>query len=299
MSYRRAMSPSHPPEPMDPAESFLLDYHRHHPGATAQMLAHGRAEDGRSSYALVADCAPPPEALGGAGEPGSIILDLGCGDGYLLALLARRGYPTPSLVGVDISPDELAAARRRADLADVDLRQERAQATSLPDNAAACALSHLAFMLMSDVEAVIGEIARVLAPGGVFATVLGGGPRAGDAFELFLELFNPMYDAQPNRVPQLGDRRMYKPDGLDALLCPNTGFTEVNVADHAVVLDGTADALWTLFSGIYEAHVVAPARLAALRRQFEDRASALRRPDGTLPCTMVLRLVTAVRISDI
>src|SRR5262249_43235639 len=89
-------------------------------------------------------------------------LDAGCGTGFQAALLDRLGYETH---GVDIAPRLLAVARRR--LAGTGLVLAAVEA--LPYRAAgfdavACCGSTLS--LVDDPRAAIGELARVLRPGG-------------------------------------------------------------------------------------------------------------------------------------
>ena len=76
------------------AEAFLRAFHRARPGITTRAFARGRADDGRSSYAILAG------AAGEALARRQVILDLGCGDGHLLELLVQRGAPADRLVGV-------------------------------------------------------------------------------------------------------------------------------------------------------------------------------------------------------
>ncbi|MDO9218289.1 MAG: methyltransferase domain-containing protein, partial [Lacisediminimonas sp.] len=54
------------------------------------------------------------------------VLDLACGDGFLLALLASRAQPHLSLSGVDLSAGELAVAAQRLGHS-IPLIQARAQ----------------------------------------------------------------------------------------------------------------------------------------------------------------------------
>ena len=56
----------------------------------------------------------PREILSLAGLSGhEVVADIGCGNGPYLAELARRGHAGP-VVGADLSPGMLHAARRRA-----------------------------------------------------------------------------------------------------------------------------------------------------------------------------------------
>jgi ubiquinone/menaquinone biosynthesis C-methylase UbiE len=96
--------------------------------------------------------------------PASVV-DLGCGTGSLSVLLASSGY---SIVGVDITPRMIEAARAKAAAAAVDAR-------FLVADAAAPGLAHRAFDVvlarhvlwaMPDVDAAIREWVALLRPGG-------------------------------------------------------------------------------------------------------------------------------------
>ena len=121
------------------ADGFLRGFHARHPGATSRALSRGRLDDGRSTYDLLADVA----------RPGQRVLDLGCGDGYLLERLIGRGHAADRLAGIDLSGEELAAARARPALAGVALAEEDAATLSAAPGAFDAVLSHLAFMLVA------------------------------------------------------------------------------------------------------------------------------------------------------
>lgn len=101
------------------ADELLARYHAE-PGRTVQLHERWRDDHGRTSYEV------PVEALAPTGR----VLDLACGDGYLLAMLERRGRA--DLVGVDRSVHGLAAARERLGPG-VELVGDDARALSLLD----------------------------------------------------------------------------------------------------------------------------------------------------------------------
>lgn len=259
-------------------DDFLLAFHARHAGLTARAFGGGRCADGRSSYDLLADVP----------RVGDTVLDLGCGDGFLLERLVARGFPPASLTGVDMSEHELAAARARPALAGARLVRARAQALPLPDASVDVVLSHLAYMLMTDIEAVTAHVARVLRPGGTFATITGGGPPDDDrdGFALFLRLFRDACASATERAPRLGDRRTRHADGVAALLPPGFRVTETI---HDIRFDDTAERVWDVVGTVYEMFTMTPDAVADLRRAFLAAAGP-----GTVPCTMRLRLVTAV-----
>lgn len=94
--------------------------------------------------------------------PGGPALDVGCGEGRWTRELRERGY---DVVGVDRSEKLLEEARA----ADPSSRYELAEADSLPagDGGAALLLCVNVLMHVVDLDAVVREFARVLAPGGI------------------------------------------------------------------------------------------------------------------------------------
>lgn len=158
----------------------LSSFHARFAGASDRVFGRGTVPDGRSSYQWLADQVPPEAAR---------VLDLACGDGALLARLARPGR---EIMGLDRSEHELAAARARLG-PEVALHHGVAQALPFPDGSFDAVTCHMAFMLMAQAEAVVAEIRRVLAPGGVFAGVIGvGGPKS----PLQTGFFKALHDAQ-------------------------------------------------------------------------------------------------------
>ncbi len=136
------------------------------PGAEA---AHGAQGWSAASYAanarFVADLGLPLLDLL-APRAGERVLDLGCGDGVLTQAIAASGA---HVVGVDGSPDMVAAARARG----VDARVMDGQRLAFDDEFDAV-FSNAALHWMPDAEAVIDGVARALKPGGRFVGEMGG-----------------------------------------------------------------------------------------------------------------------------
>ena len=103
-----------------------------------------------------------------AAAPGSRILEVGCGLGDDAAALAGRVAPGGSVLAIDGSQAMVDAARRRhGDVA--GLTFEVADATQLPYQDASfdgCRIDRV-LQHIADPAAAIGEMARVLRPGGV------------------------------------------------------------------------------------------------------------------------------------
>ncbi len=100
---------------------------------------------------------------------GEIVLDLGSGGGIDVLLSARRVGPTGRAIGVDMTDEMLALARRNAadaDATNVEFRKGTIEALPLDDASVDVVISNCVINLASDKTAVFREIARVLRPGG-------------------------------------------------------------------------------------------------------------------------------------
>ncbi|HLI02065.1 MAG TPA: methyltransferase domain-containing protein [Acidimicrobiales bacterium] len=95
------------------------------------------------------------------GRPPGVALDAACGTGRFAQLLSQRGH---QVFGVDSSPDMLAHARRR--VPDGDFRLGGLDQLPLPDDSVDIVVCGLALVHVADLEPVLGEMARVLRPGG-------------------------------------------------------------------------------------------------------------------------------------
>ncbi len=108
-------------------------------------------------------------ALASSGEP-SRILDVGCGTGFLLRLLASRLPGAHELVGVDPAPHMVEVAQSGA-AHDARLRVlvGAAERLPFPDASFDLVVSTTSFDHWTDQAAGLRECARVLAPGGWLA----------------------------------------------------------------------------------------------------------------------------------
>jgi ubiquinone/menaquinone biosynthesis C-methylase UbiE len=262
-------------------EAFLQAFHAEHPAVTSEMLGHGRAPDGRSSYELLRDRV--------AGR--KRVLDLGCGDGLLLELLTKESGR--QLAGVDLSPEALALARRRPTLGGVELHEARAQDLPFPDDSFDACVCHMALMLMADIEQVAAELARILTPGGVLACVVGGGVVGGDAYDQFRALAQEALDDVPatQHVPTLGDRRTRSREGFDEILTP-AGFAPVDWETVIIDLSGSVDEVWGGLSTLYTFDALDPVVMERLHQAFAAKARETATPDGKVPFAFRAYLAT-------
>ncbi|HEX5760289.1 MAG TPA: class I SAM-dependent methyltransferase [Thermoanaerobaculia bacterium] len=103
---------------------------------------------------------------------GRRVLDFGCGGGAQVVALARAG--AARVVGLEIKPEHVAEARRRADAAGVDGRVEIRSALGPADAGRFdLVLSQNAMEHFDDPRAVLADMTRALAPGGSILVTFG------------------------------------------------------------------------------------------------------------------------------
>jgi SAM-dependent methyltransferase len=102
-------------------------------------------------------------------DPGSIVLDLGCGAGTDLLIAAQMTGPTGRVIGVDMTSSMLELARvsaREMGLEGLELHESLIEALPLEDASVDVVISNGVIDLVPDKDAVFDEIDRVLRPGG-------------------------------------------------------------------------------------------------------------------------------------
>ena len=157
-----------------------------------------------------------------AGHPVSLTstLDFGCGAGRLTLPLARR---SASIVACDIAPTMLVHARRNAERAGLDnvTFLESADLAQLPDASFdfICSLLVLQYIPATAGYAILRELLRTLAPGGIAA--------------LHLMFRRP----RPTRRPLATMARLRKATGASRTRDAVDPFTAINEYDRKAVLD--------------------------------------------------------------
>lgn len=267
-------------------EQLLQDFHTRNPGATSALLAYTEAHVGTrrypSPYAALAACVPPDAGT-------RTVLDLACGDGYLLGLLAARGDTSLNLIGIDMSEAELDAARARLPHG-VTLLREKAQQLPLASGSVDYVLSHMALMLMDDLEQVLREIRRVLHAGGTLAAVVGRQFLLGEVDDIFKRLFLPLAK-EHLALPPFGDKRTRTAEGWMELL--RADFAAPTIEDLDAVWHPTLDEFWRRLLETYDIPLLPAAAQAQLRAQLTEALAPLRQADGTIATGWGLRLVQA------
>lgn len=137
----------------------------HYEGRVVDVLA---AESGPIFAAVLLEEVLPMLGVADRLKAGARVLDLGCGTGQALDILARR-FPASSFAGVDQSAGSVALARRRLDdhgVTNVVLTVADAE-DELPEGPFDLVMAANAVHDMSDPRGLLTRVYDVTAPGGV------------------------------------------------------------------------------------------------------------------------------------
>jgi len=266
---------------MEGAE-YLQRWHDRHPGATATTMVSLTNATGRNSYEVLA------QVLHSQDEP---VLDLACGDGYLLELLR----PEHACIGVDWNTAELNIAVGRLG-ADAPLARADAARLPIATSALGAVICHYALMLLQPFEHVLEEIGRVLRPGGILAAVLPSAPldETPNPVSAFRAAWNEVSNSYPVTIPPIQDDRALQAEGLAGLLA-NTGFRSIVMQPLSTSKAMTVDEITESLLLTYLPDLLPPPGLATLTRRLKDELDKLDGGTGTITFVVQSDLVTARR----
>jgi ubiquinone/menaquinone biosynthesis C-methylase UbiE len=133
----------------------------------------GAGQDRRAKVAL--EVAHPRQSVVAGIErlglrPGMRVLDVGCGPGAHLGMLADGVAPDGQVTGIDVNAEDLAIARTLwpdAIAAGIVLREGNAHDLPFADNAFDAVWSSAVFHHLEQPDLALAEVVRVVGPGGV------------------------------------------------------------------------------------------------------------------------------------
>jgi len=247
----------------------------YNPDAFDAFEAVGWAEKEAHAYATLAGrvtsrlAEPLLDAV--AAGPGTRLVDVATGPGYVAAAGAARGA---EVVGVDLSEAMLEFACSRSP--DVDF--VRADATALPFDDASFNACTAAFVLLhlGTPERAVSEAARVLDQGGAAAFTVWDVPARGRWLGVLLDAVAEVGAAPPADVPPGPPLFQFADDGAFCALLEGARLVDVEVQtiDFSLGLE-SADELWEgLVEGTVRVRPLVSAQAEgtqrAIRARFEE-----------------------------
>jgi ubiquinone/menaquinone biosynthesis C-methylase UbiE len=158
-------------------------------------------------------------------HPGERVLDVACGTGVVTRLAAERVGPSGTVVGADVSPAMLAAARRASEGMPIDWREADAGALPFADASFDLVFCQQGLQFFPDRPAALREMRRVLAPGGRLGLAVWRRQEENAGFQALGEVLARHIGPQAGELPPfaLGDAELVR--GLVA----EAGFREIEV----------------------------------------------------------------------
>jgi len=162
--------------------------------------------------------------------PGDRVLDLACGTGEPAVTAARRVAPDGQVTATDLSPDMLAAARRRFERLGlgVEVREMDAEHLEFPDASFDAVTCRFGLMFCPDPTRAAAEIHRVLRPGGRFAVAVWDEPARNPFFTLIGQVIAKFIPMPPPDPKAPGVFRLAPPGELASVLRAG-GFADISV----------------------------------------------------------------------
>ena len=165
--------------------------------------------------------------------PGQSVLDVGSGIGEPALAAARAVRPGGRVVGVDLSPAMVEAARSAADgLANVDFVLGDLETAPLSPRSFDVALSRWGLMFAADRAELLRVAAGLLKPGGVLAAAVWGPPERVPAISLAFRVISVHLALGPP-PPGPGPFSMSDPAAVRAEL-ERAGFARVEIEERVV-----------------------------------------------------------------
>jgi SAM-dependent methyltransferase len=214
------------------------------------------------------------------------VLEVGIGTGVVALGLRESGY---SVVGLDLSLPMLAAARSR-----VGGRVAAGDARRLPLRSGSFEQAYSVWVLhvVGDVAGVLGEVGRILRPGGRYLVVPAMGDRPGDPIGSVLWDMQRALDREGNRndqedrlvrlAPAAGlrvvDSRTWAP--FDYEESPADAIRKIETESYSVLWHRTEDELAKAVRPAIAALRALPDPERRIKRTSTDRLVILEKPGG-------------------
>jgi SAM-dependent methyltransferase len=159
-----------------------------------------------------------------AAGPGTRLLDVASGPGYVAAAAAERGA---AVVGADISPAMVDLARRLRP--GLEFVEADAEGLSFPDESFDAITGNFVVLHLGRPERGAAEFARVLRPGGRVALTTWDAPSRSRMPGVFVDAFQQSGATPPDEVPEGPPLFRFADEAEFTRLLEDAGLTDVDV----------------------------------------------------------------------
>jgi ubiquinone/menaquinone biosynthesis C-methylase UbiE len=224
---------------------------------------------------------------------GQAVLDVACGTGVLAREAARRVRPGGHVAGLDRNEGMLAVARHMAP--EIDWRSGRAEALPFEDGAFDAVVSQFGLMFFADRAATIGEMWRVLRPGGRLTVAVWDALDNSPGYTAMTALLQHLFGnriADELRAPfVLGDREELRS------LFARAGIpeTEIRTTEGTARFPSIEAWVHTDVKGWTLADLIDDGQYRLLLREAERELGRFVQTDGTVSFPLPAHILTATR----
>jgi SAM-dependent methyltransferase len=206
--------------------------------------------------------------------PGQLVLDIGCGVGVFLGLVADRGAKP---FGLDASEALIAAARTR--LPDADLRVGDMESLPYEDDTFDLVTGFTSFFFATDMVGALREAGRVAKPGAPVVIQVWG-PHDRNDLEAMKEIARPFFPPRPDDAP--AEPTDYAQPGVLEAMATEAGLTPEESFDvtwaYEYPDDETLGRAMVAPGGL--ATLVGPSQEDAMKAAIVDGLAPYRTPEG-------------------
>jgi ubiquinone/menaquinone biosynthesis C-methylase UbiE len=248
------------------SESFLQEFHKKYPSCSSNGFIHGFTEKGLHSYALLVDFLQDTRGA---------LLDVACGDGFLLEMFFQQRQSAQELFGIDMSVGELEVAWQNEHLPKTHVLRGNARELPFADRTFESVTCHMAFMLMPKVDEIAAEIHRVLQPGGHFVAVVPAERIQDEAVQIYRDwLTRNVSNEKLQSLRGLGDSRVATREGLKEIFA---GFSHFSLEKFEMHYHLTPEAMTENFSTLYASGFLSPREHQRMKEELVQAYRSLGR----------------------
>lgn len=172
-------------------------------------------------------------------DAGHRVLDIATGLGETAFTAARRVGPAGRVIATDIAPEMLDLAQagaRMLGLQNIEFREMDADAPDLPERTFHAILCRWGLMFLPHLSTALGELRRVLVPGGRFAAAVWGAPERAPALSLPMGIIRQSLALPPPPAGTPGAFSLADAGVLERTFT-DAGFAEVHTERLTVTLE--------------------------------------------------------------